>query len=161
MQRLVRSLVGDPWHGLLIKLVAFSFFYGMIWINWFDLFSGSAPAYHLLLISMYFAPAYLVLIFKGWPSWELAAALGALTSLTNDLFYGIVGAYMFQLPFNVPQWLAAQLGAGGNNVIFTFEGADFQFPVTSYVMGASIYLRILFVAASLFYWWNKGSKTRH
>lgn len=141
---------------LLVKLLAFSFIYGWLWINWIDLFGANIPAYHLWFVGMLFLPFVLIVVFDGLRLWELTVAFGFLTSLWNDLFYYVVGDLLFG--FHVPLfgWYLQQLGFDGNKVLFVFQGGFFSFPVTSWMMGAAVYLRILVVALVLRHYWNRS-----
>ncbi len=142
----------------LLKLIVFSIFYGFVNINWIDLFATSAPAYHIWLILTYMAPFGVLLVFQGFKDWQLALSLGLLVSLMNDVGYYFTGDLLFGLQVQLVPWLAGQLGFLGNTPIFTFQGGLFTFPVTSWLMGLSIYSRIAVVAGVLFHWWKYPSE---
>ena len=142
----------------LLKLILFSAFYGLILINWVDLFQNFVPAYHVWLILTYMAPFGVLIVFQGFKDWQLALSLGLLVSLMNDVGYLFVGDLIFGLGKPLLPWVEGQLGFTGNAVLFPFEGAGFSFPVTSWLMGASIYARIVVVAAVLYHWWTTPAK---
>ena len=142
---------------MLIKLILFSLVYGFLIVNWIDLFATNAPAYHIWLILTYMAPFGVLLVFQGFKDWQLALSLGLLVSLVNDLGYYFTGDLFFGFHVQLLPWLAGQLGFEGGNVLFTFQGGLFTIPVTSYLMGIVVYLRILVVAAVLYQWWRQPS----
>jgi len=142
----------------LVKLILFSLFYGFVNINWIDLFATSAPYYHIWLIMTYMAPFGVLLVFQGFRDWQLALSLGLLVSLVNDLGYYFTGDLLFGFHVQLASWLAGQLGLLGNQVLFVFQGGILTFPVTSTLMGLSIYGRIAVVATILFHWWRFPSQ---
>jgi uncharacterized membrane protein HdeD (DUF308 family) len=144
----------DPRQFVLLKLVLFSAFYGLILINWIDLYGKSAPAYGIWLILTYMAPFGVLIVFEGWRSWPLAASLGLLVSLMNDLGYYFVGNLIFGFHQNLVPWIEGQLGFLGNQVVTYFEGGSFSIAVPSWMMGLTIYVRIAVVTLILIYWWR-------
>jgi uncharacterized membrane protein HdeD (DUF308 family) len=138
----------------LLKLVLFALFYGLVLINWIDLYATAAPAYHIWLVFTYMAPFGVLIVFQGFKDWQLALSLGLLVSLTNDVGYFFVGDLLFGFHVSLVPWILGQLGFQGNTVLFYFQGGAFNFPVTSLLMGASIYARIVVVAAVLYHWWT-------
>jgi uncharacterized membrane protein HdeD (DUF308 family) len=138
----------------LLKLVLFSLLYGLVLINWIDLFAVGAPAYHIWLVLTYMAPFGVLIVFQGFKDWQLAVSLGLLVSLTNDLGYFFVGDLLFGKGVALVPWILGQLGFEGNQLLFYFQGGAFNIPVTSWLMGASIYARIVVVAAVLYHWWT-------
>lgn len=144
----------------LLKLVLFSAFYGLILINWIDLFATSAPAYHIWLVLTYMAPFGVLVVFQGFKDWQLAVSLGLLVSLMNDVGYFFVGDLLFGLNRPLLPWIEGQLGFYGNQVLFYFQGGAFNIPVYSWLMGASIYARIAVVALVLYHWWTEPAKFR-
>src|ERR1700730_1716453 len=92
----------DRFHFLLLKLLLFSFVYGFVFINWIDLYNVAIPAYHLWLIGMFFVPFYIIVIFEGLRYWELTLAFAIFASLTNDLFYYVVGDLFFGFHIALP-----------------------------------------------------------
>ena len=139
----------------LIKLILFSLVYGFLNVNWIDLYATNAPAYHIWLILTYMAPFGVLLVFQGFKDWQLALSLGLLVSLVNDLGYFFTGDLFFGFHVQLLPWLAGQLGFDGNTVLFIFQGGLFTIPVTSYLMGFVVYLRIFLVAAILYQWWSQ------
>ena len=142
----------------LVKLILFSAFYGLVLVNWIDLYGSSAPAYHIWVILTYMAPFGVLIVFQGLKDWEVAFALGLLVSLFNDLGYFFVGDLLFGFHVSLIPWLGNQLGFRGNLVLFTFQGGLFSFPVTSIMMGVVIYARIAVVAVVLYHWWKSPVK---
>lgn len=144
----------------LIKLVAFAIFYGFLVVNWIDLYGSGAPGYHIWLILTYLAPFDVLLVFQGLKDWQLALSLGLIVSLVNDLDYYITGNLFFGFHVNLIAWLAGQLGLEGSKVLFNFEGGFFTIPVTSYLMGFTIYARFVVVALILYQWWKSPWKLK-
>jgi hypothetical protein len=148
----------NPRQFTLLKLVAFALFYGIVFVNWIDLFNGGkyidiVPGYHIWVIIAYLIPFGLLLVIQGWKDWELALALGLLASLGNDLGYFVVGDAYFGFKVNLLDWYAHQFGFYGNTTLFVFNGGFFSFAVPSWLMGAAIYGRITVVLVSLRHWW--------
>jgi hypothetical protein len=139
---------------VLLKLILFSAFYGLIMINWIDLFGKSVPGYGVWLILTYMAPFGVLLVFEGWDAWPLAVSLGLLVSLFNDIGYFFIGNLLFGFHEPLGPWISGQLGFGGSNIVTYFEGGSFSISVTSWMMGLSIYVRAVVVAAILYYWWR-------
>jgi uncharacterized membrane protein HdeD (DUF308 family) len=139
----------------LVKLVVFALVYGFVNINWIDLYYNQVPAYHIWLILTYMAPFGVLLVFQGFKDWQLALSLGLLVSLVNDLGYYFSGDLLFGFHVPLVAWLSGQLGFQGSTLLFTFQGGLFTIPVTSYLMGASIYSRMAVVVAILYHWWLK------
>jgi uncharacterized membrane protein HdeD (DUF308 family) len=144
----------DPRQFVILKLVLFSAFYGLILINWIDLYGKSVPAYGIWLVMTYMAPFGVLIVFEGWRSWPLAASLGLLVSLMNDVGYFLVGNLIFGFHENLGPWIAGQLGFLGNQTVTYFDGAFFTLTVTSWMMGLSIYGRAAIVGVILYYWWR-------
>jgi hypothetical protein len=142
---------------LLAKLSAYSALYGLLAINYIDLVTpgSSVPGYHLWLAFQYFAPFVPILFVLGLDDWELAAAMGLWGSLYNDLFYAPVGRLLFGRAVDLLEWYSFQLGLRGLEARWTFNGGFFTFPVTSLLMGLSIYARIALIAALLWKWWRE------
>ena len=145
----------DPRQITLLKLILFSAFYGLIIINWIDLFATSAPAYHVWLVLTYMAPFGVLIVFQGRKDWQLALSLGLLVSLMNDVGYFFVGDLLFGFHRDLTTWIEGQLGFQGTQILFYFQGGAFNIPVTSLLMGATIYGRIAVVAAVLYHWWRQ------
>jgi uncharacterized membrane protein HdeD (DUF308 family) len=142
----------------LLKLILFSAFYGLVLINWIDLYGSQAPGYHVWVIMIMMAPFGVVLVFQGFKDWQLALSLGLLVSLMNDLGYYFIGDLLFSFHVSLVPWLGNQLGFRGTEVLFMFEGGFFSFPVTSILMGASIYARAAVVAVVLYHWWSAAAQ---
>jgi uncharacterized membrane protein HdeD (DUF308 family) len=145
----------------ILKLVLFSLFYGLILVNWLDLYGTSAPAYHIWLVMTYMAPFGVLIVFQGFKDWQLAVSLGLLVSLSNDLGYFFVGDLLFGFHVSLVPWILGQLGFDGNQLLFYFQGGAFNIPVTSWLMGASIYARIVVVVAVLYHWWTQPYRFKH
>jgi hypothetical protein len=144
----------------LLKLIVFAAFYGIVFVNWIDLFNGGAyifvvPGYHIWVVMAYLIPFGLLLVIQGRKDWELALSLGLIASLGNDLAYFVVGDAFFGFRVNLLDWYAHQLGLYGNTILFTFNGGVFSFGVPSWLMGASIYGRVAVVLFSLRHWWRR------
>ncbi len=148
----------DPRQLTLLKLILFSAFYGLILINWVDLYGTAAPAYHIWLIMTYMAPFGVLIVFQGLKDWQLAVSLGLLVSLMNDVGYFFVGDLLFGFHRALVPWVEGQLGFHGMQVLFIFQGGAFTIPVTSILMGFTIYARVAVVSAVLYHWWTHPSK---
>lgn len=140
---------------MLLKLILFSALYGLLLVNWIDLFATSAPAYHIWLILTYMAPFGVLIVFQGTKDWQLAVSLGLLVSLMNDVGYFFIGDLLFGFHRALLPWVEGQLGFQGTAVLFTFQGGAFNFPVTSILMGVSIYARVAVVTLVLYHWWKQ------
>lgn len=145
----------SPKQVTLIKLIAFAMFYGFVNINWIDLYYNQVPGYHVWLILTYMAPFGVLLVFQGFKDWQLALSLGLLVSLMNDLGYYFSGDLLFGFHVDLVNWLAGQLGLLGTKTLFTFQAGLFTFPVSSYLMGFSIYARVVVVFTVLYHWWRR------
>lgn len=148
----------DPRQIVLLKVVLFSLLYGLVLINWIDLFGKSVPGYGVWLIITYFAPFSMMLLYEGFSEWPLALTLGLLVSLANDVGYFFVGNLLFGFHVALGPWIAGQLGFQGTTIVTTFEGGSFVIPVSSLLMGFSIYARAVCVALGLYYWWSHPSR---
>lgn len=138
----------------LVKLVLFAFAYGLLFVNWIDLFNVQVPAYHIWVAIAYLMPFGVLLVVRGLQDWELALSLGLLASLGNDIGYYVVGDAFFGFHVELVDWYAHQFGLYGNTVLFTFEGGFFSFPVLSWMMGLWIFARLAVVVFTLRHWWN-------
>jgi len=148
----------DPRQVVLLKLILFSLFYGLVLINWIDLFGKDAPAYGLWLILTYFAPFLVILVYEGLSEWPLAVSLGLLVSLANDVGYYLVGNLLFGFHQDLVAWASGQLGLDGDRLVTVFQAGAFSIPVDSWQMGLSIYLRVVIVTIGLYYWWRHPSR---
>ncbi|MGI0129795.1 MAG: hypothetical protein ACREDE_09135, partial [Thermoplasmata archaeon] len=148
----------DPRQKVLLKLVLFSALYGLVLINWIDLFGKAVPAYGIWLILTYFAPFGVLVVFQGFEEWPLALCLGLLVSLMNDLGYYFVGNLLFGFHVALLPWIEGQLGFQGAAVVTYFQGGSFSITVYSWMMGASIYARAAVVGLVLYFWWNHPSR---
>jgi hypothetical protein len=140
---------------LIIKLLAYSFIYGLFMINVIDLTIKGFWGYHIFLIMMYFFPFLIACLILGFDDWELLAGLGLISSLMNDLFYAPVGNLFFSLKYDLLEWYVWQLGFCGLNVKWCFNGGFFTIPVSSLLMGLSIYARIILAYLVLLKWWRE------
>lgn len=148
----------DPRQLTLLKLILFSAVYGLVLINWIDLFATSAPAYHIWLVMTYMAPFGVLIVFQGFKDWQLALSLGLLVSLMNDVGYFFIGDVLFGFHRALLPWIEGQLGFQGTAVLFYFQGGLFNIPVTSVLMGLTIYGRIAVVSLILYHWWRQPSR---
>jgi uncharacterized membrane protein HdeD (DUF308 family) len=144
----------DPRQIVLLELVLFSLLYGLVLINWIDLFGKSVPGYGIWLILTYFAPFWMMLIYEGFSEWPLALSLGLLVSLANDLGYFFVGNLLFGFHQNLAPWIEGQLGLLGTQLVTIFDAGFATIPVDSWLMGLTIYARAALVVAGLYYWWR-------
>jgi uncharacterized membrane protein HdeD (DUF308 family) len=143
----------------LVKLGVFALFYGFVNVNWIDLYYNRVPAYHIWLILTYLAPFGVLLVFRGFRDWQLALSLGLLVSLVNDLGYYFSGDLFFGFHVKLVPWLEGQLGFKGSELLFVFQGGLFKIPVTSYLMGATVYGRFAVIAILLYHWWRRPTDT--
>jgi hypothetical protein len=148
----------DPRQFVLLKLVLFSSFYGLILINWIDLFGKSVPAYGIWLLLTYMAPFGVLIVFQGLEAWPLATSLGLLVSLNNDVGYFFVGNLIFGFHEPLGPWISGQLGFQGSQIVTVFYGGRFTIDVTSWMMGLSIYVRAAVVGFILYYWWQRPGR---
>ncbi len=148
----------DPRQITLLKLVLFSLFYGLVLINWIDLFGKTVPAYGIWLLLTYFAPFVVLIIYEGVGQWPLALSLGLLVSLANDVGYYFVGNLLFGFHQDLPNWISGQLGLRGDQLVTIFQAGAISINVYSWQMGLSIYLRALVVTIGLYYWWSHPSR---
>jgi len=148
----------DPRQIVLLRLILFSLFYGLVMINWIDLFGKQVPGYGIWLVITYFAPFWVLLEIEGYSEWLLAISLGLLVSLANDVGYFFVGNLLFGFHENLGPWILGQLGLLGNQFVTQFEAGVFSIRVDSWMMGVSIYLRALVVGLGLYYWWTHPSR---
>ena len=140
---------------LIIKMLIYAFIYGLFMINIIDLTVKTFWGYHIFLILMYFFPFFIACLILGFDDWELLASLGLLSSLMNDLFYAPIGNIFFHINYDLREWYAWQLGFGGASVKWYFQGGFFTIPVSSILMGLSIYARIALVYVILRKWWTE------
>jgi len=140
-----------------VKLLVYSALYGLFHINYIDLIVPGSyiPGYHLWLTMMYFAPFIPILFLYGFDNWELVVSLGLLASLMNDLFYYPVGLILFGIRVDLVEWYKWQLGFKGLDVKWCFNGGFFRIPVSSALMGLSIYARIAAVVFLCWKWWKE------
>jgi uncharacterized membrane protein HdeD (DUF308 family) len=150
----------SPAQQTLVKLVLFAFVYGFVNINWIDLYNVQVPAYTIWLILSEMAPFWVLLVFKGLKDWQLALSLMLLVSLYNDLGYYFAGDLLFGFHVNLVTWLEGQLGFQGDAFRYQFQGGLFSFPVTSLMMGISIYARFVAVGLLFYHWWRGQASTQ-
>jgi len=140
--------------GLFMLLILYSAFYGLLVINWLDLFAKDIPGYHLLLTMLYFAPFVTAVVLWGLEDWEVALSLGLFTSLMNDIFYYVVGNALFGFSIDLAEWYRCQLIPVCRKDI-AFDFLFFKVEPYPYLMPLSIYLRAVAVALLLWKWWNE------
>jgi hypothetical protein len=139
----------------IVKMLVYAFLYGLFIINIIDLTIKVFTWYHIFLIMLYFFPFIIVCLILGFDDWELLIGLGLLSSLMNDLFYGVIGNILFHMNYDISEWFMRQLGFEGDRYLFTFMGGIFTLKVTSLIMGLSIYARLVLVYAVLYKWWKE------
>jgi len=88
----------------------------------------------------------------------LLLSMGFLASLMNDLFYCPVGMVLFGRKVDLAEWYLWQAGFRGFkglDVKWTFNGGFFTVPVSSFLMGLTIYARIAATALLCYKWWRE------
>jgi hypothetical protein len=138
-----------------VKLVVYSALYGFLAVNYIDLVvpGSSVPGYHLWLVFQYFAPFIPILFALGFDDWEIVLSMGFLGSLMNDLGYYPAAMLFFGREVDLADWYMFQLGFRGFEARWIFNGGFFTFPVTSLVMGLSIYARAALTCLLAWKWW--------
>jgi hypothetical protein len=127
--------------GKLPFLIIFAVLYGLVFINYIDVMTpgGSDSGYHLWLALMYFLPFVGFSMFNV-KNWRITLGLGLIASLMNDLFFGpfkyLIG-YSYNIAGYYHLWLIPQ-----NSLLFHMNLGFAVIPVQSWMMSASIYLRI-------------------
>ena len=121
-------------------LFLFGVLYGFFFVNYADLRVTSS--FHLWLILCYFAPFIPLLLLSRLKYWKEVLTLGLLSSLMNDLFYAEAAILFLGHEINLIEWYKWQFGFYWTDAKWNFSGGFFTFPVTSILMGASIYARI-------------------
>ena len=131
--------------------VIFAFLYGFIFLNYIDLITpgGITGGYHLWLSIMYFFP-FAVLVITFPKNWALVVGLGLLSSLMNDVFYGLVG-YFMGAQINLGQYYNLWL-IPSDAILFQLNLGFATIPVYSWMMALSIYARIVIVIFLLRRW---------
>ncbi|MEM0457406.1 MAG: hypothetical protein QXI01_06795 [Nitrososphaerota archaeon] len=126
-------------------------------MNYIDLVTpgSSIPGYHLWLIALYFAPFVPILLILGFDDWELLVSMGLTASLMNDLFYYPIGMLLFGRTVDLLDWYMFQLGFKGFEVHWHANLGFTVIPVSSLLMGASIYVRLIIVVLLLVRWWRE------
>lgn len=129
------------------KLFIFSIFYGLFYVNYIDLVvpGSNVPGYHAWLAITYFIPFITILFTWGIERWRLVIRLGLTASLMNDLFYYPVSLVLFGKSPDLFKWYLFQLGLKNFEQAWTFNAGFVKFPITSMLMGATIYLRIAII----------------
>jgi hypothetical protein len=143
---------------ILLRGVLFAAFYGLLLVNWLDLYEKAIPSYSVFLLLLYLAPSVLILLFSdGRRTWPLAVSLALLISLFNDLGYFFVANSVFGLSHPLWPWIQGQLGFEGAARVSSFKSfLHVRFPIESWEMGASVYARFGLLAAALRSWWRKS-----
>jgi hypothetical protein len=94
-----------------------------------------------------------LLFLLGFDNWKLVAGMGLLGSLFNDLGYYPAAFLFFGRKVDLAEWYVFQLGFKGMETAWTFNGGFFTFPMTSLLMGLSIYARVIAVTLLTWRWW--------
>lgn len=133
--------------------ILFSIVYGLVFINYIDISntisSNPINGYHLWLIFMYFIPFSILAVYKIKKNWSLVIFLGLLTSLMNDVFYGLT-MYLFSPISNIDLgryyylWLIPQ-----SEQLFSLNLGFVIIPIYSWIMAISIYIRIIIIVILL------------
>lgn len=128
-------------------MVIFSLLYGIFYVNFIDIITpgSSIPGYHLWLMILYFIPFLSLLIIYGLRMWKIIVFLAFIVSLMNDLLFYPVKLLFFQKSPNLYEWYLFQLGFKGTTTAWTFNAAFLTIPVTSILMGLTIYLRVAII----------------
>jgi hypothetical protein len=124
------------------KLFVYSILYGLVLINYIDVFSSGGYAYHLWLVAMCFAP-FVIFSLIDSRDWKLTVSLGLVSSLMNDVFYGpalYLAGRSIDLFWYYRLWLIPH-----SETLFNFNFGVFCMPVFSWMMALSIYSRIILV----------------
>ncbi len=126
--------------GKLYPLIVFAVMYGLIFVNYIDIASsGLSYGYHLWLVLMYFLPFIGFSIFN-FKNWKLTIGLGLIASLMDDVFYNVI-RYSIGINVNLSHyynlWLIPQMVP-----LFNLNLGFVIIPVMSWMMAASIYIRI-------------------
>lgn len=129
-------------------LIIFAIVYGFVFINYIDIITngGAQSGYHLWLVLMYFVP-FAILSVIDIKNWKLTLGLGLLTSVMNDVFYGVMRNVMgvpYDLTTYYNLWLIPQ-----TTKLFTLNLGFTTIAVQSWMMAASIYIRFGAVFALL------------
>jgi hypothetical protein len=126
--------------GKLSFLVIFAVLYGVVFINYIDIASsGLNYAYHLWLVLMYFLP-FVGFSMLNLKNWKLTLALGLITSLMNDLFFGLA-KYAIGIPYDLSRYYNLWL-IPSNAPLFNVNLGFTVITVFSWMMALSIYARI-------------------
>jgi len=134
--------IGDEKTKIFSKLMAYSILYGIVLINYIDIVSSGGYAYHLWLVAMYFAP-FVIFLLVDPKDWNLTVSLGLISSLMNDVFYGLIvylAGKSIDLFWYYNLWLIPH-----NELLFDLNFGVFRVPVFSWMMALSIYSRIILV----------------
>jgi len=143
---------------LVTKLFVYSALYGLFQINYIDLIVPGArfAGYHLWLVILYFAPFLPLLFLLGFDDWELVLSLGLIASLMNDLFYYPVGMLYFGKEIDLLNWYMRQFGLKGwYDPKYKFDFLLFKITPYSWLMGLTIYLRIIITILVCWKWWTE------
>jgi len=95
---------------------------------------------------MYFAPFIVYLILRPG-DWKLAASLGLLSSLMNDVFYGPI-KYLIGQNIDLCRYYFLWLVPTGEP-LFNLNFGFFRVQVFSWMMALSIYARIILICLFL------------
>ncbi len=139
--------------------ILLSVLYGLVFVNYIDnnISGSSFSGYHLWLSIMYFFP-FLILTITFPRNWQLTIGLGLLSSLMNDVFYGLVRSFMgYQIDLN---WYYQLWLIPSDTLLFTLNLGVVIIPVYSWLMSLTIYLRVLLVIL-LLWLWKRQAKIRY
>jgi len=159
--RVFRLGRGVRLHRNVLKMVFLAFIYGLVSINYIDFYPHHPVIgswYHLWLAGQYFVPFVVIMLLFGLGEWEVVASLSLLVSLMNDLFYAPMGLLFGVWSGDLLDWYLWQLGFRGFDSRWWFQGGFFSFPVSSILMGVSIYVRVLLVIGLMWKWSREGER---
>lgn len=132
---------------VLFPYILFSIVYGLVFINYIDISNtlsiNHVNGYHLWLTMMYFLPFSILTIYKLRRNWKLMVGLGLISSLMNDIFYGLIFQLFssnLSLSWYYSNWLYPQ-----STQLFNLDLGLVLIPVYSWSMAISIYLRIVVI----------------
>lgn len=135
--------------GRLARTGLFSLFYGLVVVDWVDLFKHATPDYSVWLALLYVSPIGFLFVIEDYRRvWPLAVVFGLISSLANDLGYLFVGDLVFSFGRPILPWLAGQLGFLGLTPVSSIHALmRFRAPINSLEMGAWVWLRVGLLAA--------------
>lgn len=141
---------------------SFGLFYGLVVVDWVDLFHHATPAYSVWLGLLYVAPIGLLFSVEGFRRvWPIALLFGLVSSLANDLGYFFVGDLVFSFGRPIAPWLAGQFGLLGSAPVSSVHALmRFRASIASWEMGAWVWFRIILLVSFIARAWARGRPSR-